>query len=893
MIPIRFFAVLILALLLHTRSAAQIFADFETISTTPELQNGNARVVDNPDTTGINTSNKCAVYDKSAGNWHYMAMIFHEPVMFGSATTMSFKVHSSTLGRVYYKFWDGNRVVIESWAHAYHDRPAPGRWVELTMDISKAQGQRFTRLEIAAGVDNDAPATIYLDDFKLYNPLADEGIPVINLHISPDIIYTGSVVTFDASASFDWNALPLTYTWDFGDGSASAAGSTVTHTYDKPGLYRPSLLLTNTDGKASRQEATLFVFNPGQQISGLHINTATPKVYGKIEGIFQSSSTYSNPYDPDIVYIDAIITRPDQTKDTIPAFYYIRSNLTNGQWVNDSANAYWMIRFTSNQEGLHVVKLHLTDEAGGYVSDEHQVYVAPSNNKGFVYIDPDNQQYYRHSTGEHYLPIGNNVGWSLTSDKISEYHQHISALGNNGGNMLRYWTVTFASQSLEARNGYSYYKGIGNYSQQAAALLDSIFEHCASHDIQIMLTMWQHGILSENVNPNWDLNPYNTANGGFLEKPADFFGNERAKKLTRNLIRNYVARWGYSTHLFAWEFFNEVDLTGRHGSNPPSWVDDVDNWHEEMGAYIRSIDPYNHIRTTSVSGWMDHPLVAALGDNSQLDLYQFHSYGHDVTGAILDKYRVFKTKTDLPIMCGEFGKNELAESIDEFRNACWVGYFRHLPNLHWHWIRALEENFYAHFAPMADYFRDVDLVAEGNPTSFQVQPISDKPTVAAEGMKTDAGNHYFYVYSRSFADGIDNTRLRLNNMPFGYYQITWHDPVTGKVSAPDTIVVIRQEVDLHVPVFSKDLAAKLHFLDDYYHPIAIAGPDQRIPLGSTFTINGENSINPKGLGMTYAWELISQPEGSDLVINDPALVSLTFSAELAGAYLFSLIVSDI
>ena len=872
---------------------AQTFVDFESVEKTPVLSNGSAMVVDNPDKTGMNPSDKSGRYDKAAGNWHFVRMSFPEPVSFGKSTTMTFKIHCSTVGRVYYKFWNGSNVVAEAWAHNWSELPPANTWVLLTMDVSAAQGQVFTDLEIAAGVDNDAEATVYFDDFKFSNPLAEEGLPVVDLKIMPNTIYSNSDVTFDASGSFDWNDLELTYAWNFGDGNTvTGSNAVVTHQYTQPGLYAATLTLTNTEEKKATKSTNLFVFNAGDLFSGLTFTNPVNEINSKMEGVFQLTRQYGNAYDPDTVILDAIITKPDESRDTIPCFYYIRSLPVNQNWIIDSTYQCWMLRFSSDQAGEHVLVIRLKDRFGEATSDEYLVTISPSDHKGFVYGDRDNKQYYRHSTGEPYIPIGENVAWSYKADKISDYRDHITQLGANHANMLRYWTVTFGSQALEGSKGFSYYQGLGDYSQQAAGLLDSVFSLCRDQDIQIMLAIFQHGILSENVNPNWDINPYNMANGGFLSKPAEFFYHEQARKLTKNLLRYYVARWGYSANLFSWEFFNEVDLTGNTESNPSSWVTDVDNWHEEMGAYIREIDPYEHIRTTSLSGWMDHPLVAALGDNEQLDLLQFHSYDSDVSRGILTRFANIKGKTDLPVMCGEFGKSELAETGDEVRRACWTGYFSHLPSLHWQWDKAILEGWYAYFSGMASYFGTIDLVSEGNPVTSSISVLPQGNNLSALGMKTDAGNFYYYIYSKTFSAGISGARLELEDIPFGKYKRTWYDPVNGSISDPDTIILANSYIDFRLPLFSEELAVKLQFLEDYVHPVAMAGRDQIIPLGASFLLDGSGSTNPKDLPITYNWEIISQPQGSFLSIADPASVSFSLTPEVAGEYLFMLTVSD-
>ncbi len=62
----------------------------------------------------------------------------------------------------------------------------------------------------------------------------------------PALPIVGEVVTFTGSAS---GTLPLTFTWDLGDGS-SAGGITTTHSYTTAGSYRVVLTVTNPCGEA-------------------------------------------------------------------------------------------------------------------------------------------------------------------------------------------------------------------------------------------------------------------------------------------------------------------------------------------------------------------------------------------------------------------------------------------------------------------------------------------------------------------------------------------------------------------------------------------------------------------------------------------------------------------
>ncbi|MYH54240.1 MAG: trypsin-like serine protease [Gemmatimonadetes bacterium] len=69
-------------------------------------------------------------------------------------------------------------------------------------------------------------------------------------------------VRFDASASTDPDGNIVSYAWDFGDGNAGS-GRIVTHTYEDPGAYTPSL--TVTDDRGATHTATgdpIAVFHP-------------------------------------------------------------------------------------------------------------------------------------------------------------------------------------------------------------------------------------------------------------------------------------------------------------------------------------------------------------------------------------------------------------------------------------------------------------------------------------------------------------------------------------------------------------------------------------------------------------------------------------------------------
>ena len=73
--------------------------------------------------------------------------------------------------------------------------------------------------------------------------------PVATVTTTPDSGRAPLAVTFDASASFDPDGNPLTYMWQFGDGT-TGRGPIVTHQYPA-GSYQVSLMVTDSEGTNS------------------------------------------------------------------------------------------------------------------------------------------------------------------------------------------------------------------------------------------------------------------------------------------------------------------------------------------------------------------------------------------------------------------------------------------------------------------------------------------------------------------------------------------------------------------------------------------------------------------------------------------------------------------
>ncbi len=876
---------LLIATIFCVISNAQVIADFETEASTPVVTaDGDIySIMDNPDKTGINLSNKAGYYHKLDTNWQYFTMTFPEPINIGINNTLTFKVHASIAGRIFAKFWNNGSILIENWAPEWNFMPTANKWVECTMDLTPAMNKTFDVLQIAACVDNNIIAEVYLDDFKLSNPDAGDGTPFIKFIVSKSLIEKGDSVTFDASESYDYNGEIASFQWDFGDG-VTDTGKVITHKFLTDSVFTVKLTITDNENKTASAQSNVFVVTTGEKLSKVKIVTESPETNKKVEGIFQVNVQYTNVFNPDEIAVDAEITMPDDSKITLPCFYFEKSSYNKSDWVIDSVLQCWMLRFSSSQSGMHKIVLKLNDKDGETVSDEFQVNIAQGSKKGIVRNDTTNHQYFRHATGEPFYPMGINEGW----DNISNYTKIITNLGQNNANIIRYWHAGFNKQALEWTGGY--YKGLGYYSQQAAAKMDSLIELCDKNNVYMQLVIFHHGMFSENVDPNWSDNPYNIENGGFVDRAEKFFYNEDCKKYVRKLLRYIVARWGYSANIFAWEFFNEVQFTGINNSQSTQWYPGVLKWHSDMSRYVESIDPFNHIMTTSAA---DNQLLD-LDTIKSLDVMQYHQYTATLYETLKEKDAYFQnTLNNASIINGEYGSSTGADiPFDLQQNLVWNSIITQVPRFMWIWGHYTDLTWAGIFDLPGKYLSDLDLASEGNINKSEIIISSPTSGLKADGIQTDSMSFYGYIFDPASGANINNTIVKISGIPYANYQLKYYLPDANQIITIDSIPLISLQAKLALPEFSKGIAYKIKYLNAYRLPIAIAGRDTLVSPGTVLSYSGVNSVNPYGKPLNYQWRIVSKPSGSNLQILNPDQSDIQITPDITGEFLIGLTVND-
>jgi len=122
---------------------------------------------------------------------------------------------------------------------------------------------------------------------------------------------------------------------------------------------------------------------------------------------------------------------------------------------------------------------------------------------------------------------------------------------------------------------------------------------------------------------------------------------------------------------------------------------------------------------------------------------------------------------------------------------------------------------------------------------------------------------------------------------------------------PDTSGSVSSQVDAsHTGIFTLDAAtpgaayttesgASYTSVVPNQSPIANAGIDQTVHVGRTVTLDGTGSADPDGnTPLTYAWTLLSKPNGSNAALTNALSSMPSFVTDAAGDYIFSLVVTD-
>ncbi|MHB8634834.1 MAG: glycoside hydrolase 5 family protein, partial [Fimbriimonadaceae bacterium] len=388
--------------------------------------------------------------------------------------------------------------------------------------------------------------------------------------------------------------------------------------------------------------------------------------YGPAEIRFPLATT-GNPYDPDKNDVEVTFTSGATTEKR---FAYFEGSA-------------WRCRLLAHTAGTYMAAITLNGHAVAGIGPT-TVRLTTKLAMPFVRILGNR---FVLGNGKPFWPMGHSLGWTDPS-VFPMLADQLPTMGANGVTWTRIWATYW-----DGRNPYWITGGgklqDGYFSQDALAKWDTIVRKAQSASVRFQWTLHHHGQVSSTVNTNWPDNPWNAKNGGFLSKAEDFFTNPEAKRRTKAYLRYIVARYADSPAIMAWELFNEVQFSDA--AQKGHWGT-VAAWHDEMAAYLRSIDPYHHLITTS----------SEIGQSAlwaSMDYYQAHGYPASIPAMVLgDKHPV-----DKPYFWGEVGGLDDADSgaLEHLtvRDAIWSGVLAGNQGSaeYWNWDRMMRPGMYDEF----------------------------------------------------------------------------------------------------------------------------------------------------------------------------------------------------
>lgn len=566
---------------------------------------------------------------------------------------------------------------------------------------------------------------------------------------------------------------------------------------------------------------------------------ATVDLFDKFEVSFTMGTTYSNPYDPDVISIYAEFFSPDNSSlYTVDAFYYedytFQKIVVGNDYYEDVLdslnNVGWRIRFTPNCTGNWRFRIIAKDASGLSVQMPNNGFrfysfscSSVANADGFIsmanirYMKRDevkngNRQF--HS----FFPIGPDVAWynciNYTFKQprgVYFYEEYIDSLAGNA-NYMRIFINRYQYLSLygleftqwEDGQPKIYFDSIVN--QKDSAELDHIIEYAAQHGVSIMLSVFTSDDFQDTTpdpgNPSiWGNNPYHTVLK--LQNPCEFFTDYDATRITKNLFRYIVSRWGYATNIVSWELWNEVDNMFGMCHGYKHIEQDVLDWHNTMAHYLRDIDPFDHCISTSMGRSQSYPYLYSVlyGD---LDFVQRHYYlgiqtaesqhqlSYKMYVETILNHVLYPTK---PFFFGEFGfgqsqppyyEDKDPHGID-LHNSLWSSLFSTSmgPASFWFWPYLHSCGLFKRFKPLLNFCNNYLSILSETFTAHQTGNIVGHSLVFNNNIETfymiNATEDTIYGWSQDTAFAYQSLRWLTDDVdnvltPWGY-QLQFNDIV--------------------------------------------------------------------------------------------------------------------
>ncbi len=525
----------------------------------------------------------------------------------------------------------------------------------------------------------------------------------------------------------------------------------------------------------------------------------------------QKIEDFGNPYDLDFIKVSGTFSingkeyyRPGFFTCDYEVKYNPKFQNNQGyEWVEFGDEKYFEVNFLPKESGIWNYEIKLENNGNTLIYKDQITIIGDKSRSNIVDIDEVNNRTFTLNE-KTFMPVGLNLAWyNSTFKKTEDYVRWFKIFKEHNLEIARVWMSNWAF-SLHAGKKYNDFSTRLNQ----ASRLDHVLRLAQNNDIKIYLTLLNHGQFSEIVNPNWHINPYNKKLGGILEKPEEFFTNELARKSFKDELYYIVGRYGCYESILAWELFNEVDWTDNYSAK------NVSLWHDEMAKYIKSIDCYNHLVTTSFKMFE--------GDAYFLDSIDFinpHCYNFDYQNLLLaipEKTDYLLNKYKKPVVMQEIGIDwrtghgtyDLDNTGITIHQAAWAGIMGGATagGMHWWWDSFFEgHNLWWRLDGAANFSKKIDLYHK---PFTRIKESTSGLTLMGYLLEKEIYGYIFndkWIHSESLPEKVLSAEF---NIPFedGNYELYLYETKEGKVVKKESLCSVNNMLNLKFQNIDLDLA---------------------------------------------------------------------------------------
>jgi hypothetical protein len=549
-----------------------------------------------------------------------------------------------------------------------------------------------------------------------------------------------------------------------------------------------------------------------------------------------------NPNRASEIAMDAEITLPSGRKMRVPAFFTEDYTPTGGGNASPVAGTQgWRIRFSGAEPGAYKGKVELTLHGKPAATRELPAFtLARSENHGIIRISKTAPRYVEFEDGANHFPIGQDVCWTTDVTKSipgaivssqtlpwdESWLRWFGGMGKNGAN----WARVFMKETFLIDAGEPW-----QWELEKAWRLDQVLGMARKNNIHICLCFNpERSDAGGAYKGGMDIfRSSNTAFGRLLASEhrgfEQFFIDPGAREMYRDKIRYIVARWGWSTNIFSWEFWNEIEaVEPKEGKY---------KWMREMTAYLRSVDPWHHlIKSSAHHEWSPEYWGADNGDLNDVHPY-FGWAGWEGTqnlGEFLPEFSSGVYATGRPFLIAETGiarevttplglAGDLADkdtTCFHVHEALWGGLFAGAAGsgMVWWWDEHVDKfNAYFRFKELADFVADIQF----NHEAFirgETAAVSTDSLVFFEliGRQTrllwlrqrDLGWYSLAVEKRQFTSIAPST-LTISSVEPGAYRVEFWSTEEVKLLQSAEVTARNGTLQISLPAIGRELALKV------------------------------------------------------------------------------------